>query len=482
MAKVTVTTDELYRIYRRSKSLKYPYDLMTSRIEQGDLYFALQRESNQGIRGFLRKSWKFMEFYLPFLPRLFFSLLRGLNINLHYWVDGNTYAKEAIKKANYAVIDDSRMKNGSKLLLVENTEDTLIGLAALHRKKLNNRLVGITGSCGKTTTKELINSVLSTKYSVVSTTGTQNRIIQCSQSILKMDKSTDIGVIEMAGGTGMASLKQKCLVVKPNCGIITSIGKAHLQYYNSVDGVAEEKEKLFEYLVSTNGHIFKNLNDSRVANMATDYSNITTYGSIEEADIYGKVISTFPFLVIRWYPSKRSRREYYDIITKLYGDYNLDNILSAISVGLHFDVPPRSINEAIQEYETKHLRSQVKKQGTNTIIFDSYNANPTSMRAALRNFEKMDAVKKVVIIGDMLELGNSSIEEHRKLILFLKNLNFDATFFIGKEFMKVRENGFGWYFSNVRTARHFFYKQNFQNTHILLKASRGIAVERIINH
>jgi UDP-N-acetylmuramoyl-tripeptide--D-alanyl-D-alanine ligase len=346
---------------------------------------------------------------------------------------------------------------------------------------VNTQFIGITGSCGKTTTKELTKFILSKKYSTESTTGTWNTFYTIAHHLLNFNESTDLAIIEMGIGSP-GQIKKYCEMVQPHCGLITCIGKAHLQGLKSIEGVLKAKGELFEYLISVNGHIFKNINDSRIASLAINYKNITTYGRTKDADICGEIISTFPFLKIKWYPPTKTRAEYYNVSTKLFGEYNLDNILSAISVALYFDVPPKLINEAIQEYETIDLRSQIKKYGTNTIYFDCYNANPTSMRASLINFAKMNVDKKVAIIGDMLELGNSSIQEHSDMISFVKKLNFDLTVFVGKEFMKARDNNFSLCFSNVRTARKWFYKQKFINTHIILKASRGIAIEKIINN
>jgi UDP-N-acetylmuramoyl-tripeptide--D-alanyl-D-alanine ligase len=401
---------------------------------------------------------------------------------LFYSKHGNSYAKWCLGKgAAYAVIDDVRMKQGPEYLVVEDSNAALNSLAVVHRNQVDTQFIAVTGSCGKTTTKELTKAVLSSKYSAEATIGNKNAHSFIPAAILNFEQSADFAVIEM-GIASSGQIRRYCEMVKPHCGLITCIGKAHLQGLKSIEGVLKAKGELFEYLISVNGHIFKNINDSRIASLAINYKNITTYGRTKDADICGEIISTFPFLKIKWYPPTKTRAEYYNVSTKLFGEYNLDNILSAISVALYFDVPPKLINEAIQEYETIDLRSQIKKYGTNTIYFDCYNANPTSMRASLINFAKMNVDKKVAIIGDMLELGNSSIQEHSDMISFVKKLNFDLTVFVGKEFMKARDNNFSLCFSNVRTARKWFYKQKFINTHIILKASRGIAIEKIINN
>jgi UDP-N-acetylmuramoyl-tripeptide--D-alanyl-D-alanine ligase len=479
MENVSEKIDELYQIYKKSKSVKLPIDLAANRIDPGDLYFTWDVASRKRIRRVIINCLRFMEFYMPFLLKLVISILKRYKDNLSIY-GGNAYAKKALKMgANYAVIDNKLAKKGNKFLLVNNVRDTLINLAVLNRNKVNTQFIGITGSCGKSTTTKLINTVLSTKYSSEFEVN-KNCIPVLPQNILNFNEGTDIGVIEMAA-VSIGQIKELCEMVQPHCGLITCIGKAHLKGFKSIEGVLKGKGELFDYLISVNGHIFKNLNDSRIAGLANNYKNITTFGSMKDADICGEIINTFPFLTIKWYPSKKSKTEYYHMHTKLFGEYNLDNILAAISVGLYFEVPPKSINEAIYEYETINLRSQEKKIETNTIILDSYNANPTSMKAALLNFDKMPSYKKVAIIGDMLELGNLSVQEHRNMIFFIKNLNFDVTAFIGKKFRKARNHDFGLYFSNLKTARKWFKKQNFKNAHILLKGSRGIAVEKIVN-
>ena len=480
MAEVPVQIEEIYKIFKQSKNVRLPFNLAYNNIDPGDLYFTLDIRSRKGIRGILINSLRFVEYYLPSLLNPCIPFLKKYKNSIFIY-GGNAYAKDAIKKgANYAVIDSKLARKGDKFLLVNNARDTLIDLVVLNRNNVNTQFIGITGSCGKTTTKELTKFILSRKYSTESTPGTSNSFYTIAYSLLNFNESTDMAVVEM-GVDYPGQIKKYCELVQPQCGLITCIGKAHLQGLNSVEGVLKEKGELFEYLISVNGHIFKNTNDSRIAGLAKNYKNITTYGRAKDANIYGEIISASPFLKIKWYPPTKTRTECYNVSTKLFGEYNLDNLLAAITVALHYDVPPKLINEAIQEYETIKLRSQIKNIGTNTIIFDCYNANPTSMRVALINFAKMNADKKVLLIGDMLELGNSSNQEHRDIISYIKQLDFDLTVFIGKEFIKARDHNFGLYFSNVSTAKKWVSKQKFKNTHMLLKASRGIAIEKIVD-
>jgi UDP-N-acetylmuramoyl-tripeptide--D-alanyl-D-alanine ligase len=481
MTEVSGQINKLYQIYKKSKNVKLPYDLAANRIIPGDLYFTLDLRAKKGIKGALVNNLRFVESNMPILLKPGIPLLKKYKENLFIF-GGNAYAKKAIKMgANYAVIDEKFAKKGNNFLLVDNALSTLVKLAAHNRDIVNTQFIAITGSCGKTTTKELTKFILSKTYFTESTPGNLNHSFLIAQSLLNFDKRADLAVIEM-GIKSPGQIKSMCQMVKPHCGLITCIGKAHLQGLESIEGVSKAKGELFEYLTSVNGHIFKNISDSRVANLAKNYKNITTFGRTKDADICGEIISTFPFLKIKWYPPTKSKAEYYNVSTKLFGEYNLDNILAAISVALHYDVPLKLINEAIKEYETINLRSQIKDYETNKITFDCYNSNPTSMKAALINFAKINVDKKVAIIGDMLELGHSSIQEHRDMISFVKGFNFDLTVFVGKEFMKAKDNNFGMYLSSVKTARKWFNKQKFRNTHILLKASRGIALERIIRY
>jgi UDP-N-acetylmuramoyl-tripeptide--D-alanyl-D-alanine ligase len=480
MGNVPVEMDEIYRVYKNSKSVKLPSDAETNKIEPGDLYFAWKLFNDPSNLGFLMKNWRNMELYTPLLLKPIIALLKKYTNYSTYVVDGNAYAKKAIKMgANYAIIDDTRIKNNYRYLFTKNTRAMVCDLVAFHRKKVNIPFVGITGTCGKTTTKELIKSVLSAKYTVESNMGNLNSPPLLFKEILNFAKNTELGIIELAGNS-FYNFKRLCEIVQPHCGLITCIGKGHLDWFKSIEGVLKIKRGLFDYISSVKGHIFKNLNDSKIANLVNDYKHTTTYGSINDADVYGQIVDTSPFLTIKWHPSKNSRQEYFQVTTKLYGHYNLDNILSAIAVGLYYDIPPKLINEAIQEYETINLRSQIQKIGTNSFILDSGSATPTSMIAALNSFYDMNVEKKIAILGDIAYLGKWSIQEHHDIIIYTKNLNFDITVFVGKEFQKARDHDFGLYFANPKTARKWLKEQNIKNSHILLKSSRPVGIERII--
>ena len=299
MAEAPVPIDELYRIYKQSKKIILPHAIGSNRIEPGGLYFALNDKSHgKGIKKSLKRCFLFMDSNIPFIRnpvRSFFNKDKWS----FYPSYGNAYAKECLKKgAAYAVIDDIRMKKGPKYILVEDTNNALTTLAAVHRKKVDTQFIAVTGSCGKTTTKELTTFILSKKYSIGSTPGNANDLFFIARSLLNFNENTDLGVIEMGIGS-FGQIKKMCEIVQPHCGLITCIGKAHLQSFKSIEGVSKAKGELFEYLISANGHIFKNINDLRVANLARNYENITTYGRTKDADIYGEIISTNPFLKIK---------------------------------------------------------------------------------------------------------------------------------------------------------------------------------------
>jgi len=484
MSTPDISIDDLYRIYKESKAVKTPRDFEQDNVAPGDLYVAwrMRYSSPGGIVSVLEDIWCFLEYYSPFLLKPIRHFIDKYNDVSGFMVDWNATAQAALRRgAHVAVVDDRRARRaGTNCILVEDSRATLKSLAVHHRRHMDTTFIGITGSCGKTTTKELVHSVLGAQYRVECTQDTFNTPLYAQKTLLNLDEATELGVMEMGADT-FGQLQENCEVVQPSCGLITCIGKAHLENFDSIEGVLTAKTELFDYLRSTGGHIFKNLNDSRLAPLLQDYERVTTYGSAEDADVRGTVVGTSPSLTIRWYPSRRSNQEHFDVATKLFGEYNLDNVLAAIAAGLHFDVPPASINESLQECETLALRSQTTTLGTNTVIQDTYNANPTSMRAALDNFSHLETAGKVAILGDMLELGRASRQEHRDLISYAKQVECDQVVFVGKEFTQARDASFGRYFRNVRQARRWLVAQHWTDTHILLKASRGIALERLMS-
>ncbi len=411
---------------------------------------------------------------------LFFAL-KGPNFN------GNVYAAEALEKgASFVVIDDEAyyQENDERYLLVKNGLEALQKLATHHRKKIKADVIAITGSNGKTTTKELIHAVLSTTYKTQSTKGNLNNHIGVPLTLLSLEKGVKKVVIEM-GANGSGDINALCSIALPSCGLITNIGKAHLEGFGSLKGVIRAKEELFDYLEASEGKVFLNMNDNHVAKIGYFIQNATTYGNNRWFDTYGNVISLDPYLKIFWEPKGAKKNTYEDLIeiqTKLVGKYNLDNILAAITIGKYFNVEPAKIKEAIETYEPNNNRSQIIQKGSNTIIMDAYNANPTSMTAALDNFEATNADKKMVILGDMLELGKHSEKEHKAIVAKLEKMKLDQIALVGTEFSKVAvgKNGHFKVFGSIEDLKNWHDQLNLDNTHVLVKGSRGISLEKII--
>jgi len=412
-------------------------------------------------------------------PGNLFFALKGGN------TDGNSFAYNALQSgARYVVIDRPEFdKQNGQYLLVPDALTALQDLALHHRKQLRIPVIAITGSNGKTTTKELVSAVLSTTYQTLATKGNLNNHIGVPLTLLSITPQTQIAVIEM-GANRQGDINQLCSFALPNFGLITNIGKAHLEGFGGVEGVKKGKGELFEYLEGAEGRAFVNLNDPNVAELAYYLHKVTTYGSVKRAKVYAETLGTHPFLHIRWHLPNPSDQEtsppYLDLNTHLTGTYNADNVLAAIAVGMHFKVLPADIVTAITSYIPQNNRSQIVRNGSNTYLLDAYNANPTSMNHALRNFEAMPANQKVAIIGDMLELGEFSTSEHQGIVSLLKTLSFNGVVLIGPEFGKVCSGSGFLHFNTAAEAKEWFQTQHFEQTHILLKGSRGMALEKIL--
>ena len=405
--------------------------------------------------------------------QIFFAL-KGNNFN------GNQYAEKALKKgASHVVIDDKNYRlDDDRCIVVKDSLVALQDLATHHTKKLKIPIIAITGSNGKTTTKELVHAVLSTTYKTFATKGNLNNHIGVPLSILSIQPEHEVAIIEM-GANHIDEINQLCNIAQPVFGLITNIGKAHLKGFGSEKGIQQAKGELFEYLDANNGHLFVNMNDFKVAEVAYFMKRVTTYGIGKFFNINGKAHVINPYLEVNWMPSNDEKLEEPLLLqTKLIGAYNLDNVLAAISVGRKLDVPPAQIKKGIESYVPKNNRSQVVKHGSNTIILDAYNANPSSMNAALSNLDLIDSKKKVVILGDMLELGKYSAEEHEQIVKAAEDMKLDEIILVGKEFAPYA-NGYK-HFDDSSGAAKWFKKQKFSNTTILVKGSRGIALEKIL--
>lgn len=395
-----------------------------------------------------------------------FIALKGANFN------GNLYAKDAISNgAKYAIVDEKQLSDNINVFYVPDSLDFLQALANFHRKKFNIPLIGITGSNGKTTSKELINGVLSEKYKTLCTIGNLNNHIGVPLTLLSLDSTHEIAIIEM-GANKPGDIQELVDIAEPNFGIITNIGKAHLEGFRTMEGVIKTKTELNNFINQRNGSIIYNSDDNIISKECYLNQNKLAYGTNAEAKVKGKLIELNPFVVLKW---EYDNYESPEIQTKLVGSYNFYNFLAAISFGVHFDVPFEQINKAIESYTPTNNRSQVMKTDKNTLIVDCYNANPSSMRSALESFVSNTQLNKIAILGDMLELGTDSITEHLKILEYCRdnNLKFIT---VGKLFKEINESGF----ENIKELESYLADNSISNKSILLKGSRGISLELII--
>jgi UDP-N-acetylmuramoyl-tripeptide--D-alanyl-D-alanine ligase len=389
---------------------------------------------------------------------LFFAL-KGENF------DGNKFAKKALENgAEYAVIDNANYQS-EKTILVEDSLETLQKLANYHRKQLSTPILSLTGSNGKTTTKELINAVLSEKYTTTATQGNLNNHIGVPLTLLSMTPKTEIAVVEM-GANHQKEIEFLCEIAEPNFGYITNFGKAHLEGFGGIEGVIKGKSELYDFLRITNGKAFINTHDEIQIKQA---KGIETIG-FNNASI--PFLEANPFVTVTY---KNTRIE-----SKLIGNYNYNNIAAAIAIGKYFNVSNKHIKAAIQNYIPSNNRSQIIEKGSNKIILDAYNANPSSMKVALENFATLKAHKKIVFLGDMFELGNSSEEEHQNIAELATSLNFEAVYLIGKAFSTTNvKNAF--VYESFETFKNSNNQFQFQEATLLIKGSRGMVLERILD-
>ncbi len=402
-------------------------------------------------------------------PQSLFFALNGANFN------GNTFAEKAINDgAAYAIIDEEKYKLNNQYIVVENVLKTLQQLAVFHRNTLNIPVIGITGTNGKTTTKELLNAVLSQKYKTLATVGNLNNHIGVPLTILSIHKEHEMAIIEM-GANHIGEIGELCQIAKPGFGLITNIGKAHLEGFGSIEGVIQTKIDLYKAIQKINGKIFVNLNNDLLMSLSTDMDKIT-YGTLADAFCKGNIVSAHPFVKIQY-----SGNEVNDEIqTQLVGNYNFENILAAICIGIYFDITQSGIKKAIETYQPDNSRSQVLKTASNTIVLDAYNANPTSLEAAIRNFSEMQSDHKILIIGDMLELGMHSKSEHTRILEIIEESNFQTILLVGPEFSAVCKHPQWHCFPDSEMAREWILKNPIHNAFILVKGSRGIQLEKVL--
>ncbi len=389
--------------------------------------------------------------------------------------DANTFAKEALDLgALYVVIDNESYFIDDRTILVMNSLETLQELSKFHRNYLKLPIVALTGSNGKTTTKELINVVLSKKFKTKATVGNLNNHIGVPLTLLSFTKETEIGIVEM-GANHKKEIEFLCEIAQPDYGYITNFGKAHLEGFGGVQGVIEGKSEMYQYLLKNNKTVFVNLEDPIQIEKSKGIKAFTFGVNKESADLKIKNIEANPFVVIEY--------EDFKVESHLIGLYNANNINAAVSIGKYFNVEDVLIKEAIENYIPANNRSQLLKKGSNEIILDAYNANPSSMAVAITNFLQLENQNKIMILGDMFELGNESHEEHKAIVDSLSDQNKSKCYLIGKSFYENKISNANIQFYETFDAFAAYLKTiEFKDNTILIKGSRGMALERTLDY
>ena len=433
-----MSIEQLYSIYQQYPSVQTD----TRKLQQGDIYFAL----------------------------------KGENFN------GNTFVQKAIEAgAAYAVIDEEQYAVFGKTILVENVLITLQQLAKYHREQFNTLpgerqvpFIAITGSNGKTTTKELVYAVLTATYKTYTTDGNLNNHIGIPLTLLKIKEDAEIVVIEM-GANHQKEIESYCVYAQPTHGIITNCGKAHLEGFGGTEGVKKGKGELFDYLRMNDGVAFVMWDYDYLQEMSKDIPSILKYGTAS-SDIEGRLLKSDPFLEVEIIKGSNTGI----IKTQLVGDYNLPNVLAAVAAGKYFNVPDNKIKEAIENYSPSNSRSQLIEKGTNKIILDAYNANPSSMKLAIENFSRLPAQNKVLMLGGMAELGEESLAEHKTIIDLINQSNWKAVVLVGGDFLQTQHPYFS--FTGAIEAKAWLQAQHFENTHLLIKGSRSMKMEMVLEN
>lgn len=422
--------EELYKIYLKNPSVQTD----TRKLKHGDIYFAL----------------------------------KGANYN------GNAYAKHALESgASYSVVDEDIDGKDSRIIRVDDVLTTLQQLSKFHRLQFDIPFIAITGSNGKTTTKELIHVVLSSKYKTYTTEGNLNNHIGIPLTILKIKKDAEMAVIEM-GANHQKEIEGYCKYALPTHALITNCGKAHLEGFGGVEGVRKGKGELFDFIRMNQGSVFLFNDYDYLIKMAEGINSVKTYGTIQ-ADLVGDVSDDNQFLSV----SVKKGANIDGINTQLVGGYNLPNVLAAVCIGKAFEVPDDKIKSALESYQPSNSRSQLIKKDSNEIILDAYNANPSSMKLAIENFAKMSGNKKILMLGSMAELGDESQHEHQQLIDLIKSYSWNQVVLVGSAFSEIHES-FN-YFSKVDEAKDWFKSQGFTEAQILIKGSRSMQMEKLLD-
>lgn len=422
-------TEALYQLYQQHPSVQTD----TRKLKEGDIFFAL----------------------------------KGPNFN------GNLFAKQALEAgAAYAVIDEAVEGMDDRFILVDDVLSSLQELAGYHRQQFSIPFIAITGSNGKTTTKELVYTVLASHFKTYTTQGNLNNHIGVPLTILSIPVDAEMAVIEM-GANHQKEIAGYCVYTDPTHGIITNCGKAHLEGFGGIEGVRKGKGELYDYIRSHNGTIFRFNDFDYLHEMSKGIEKVIGYGTHEGA-ITGEVMASEPFLEVRI----TKGASFTQVSTQLVGAYNVSNVLCAIAIGKTFGVPDEKIKDAIETYIPSNSRSQMVEKDGNHIILDAYNANPTSMRAAIENFAKLKAPSKVLMLGGMMELGEDSITEHQQIIDLINNYTWQNVVLVGGDFKNTTHNHL--FFTNSTEAANWFKQQNFSGTHFLIKGSRSMQMEKIL--
>jgi UDP-N-acetylmuramoyl-tripeptide--D-alanyl-D-alanine ligase len=396
---------------------------------------------------------------------LFFAL-KGPNFN------GNLFAEKALAAgAAYAVVDEAPAAPNDRIIVVKDALDTLQQLAKFHRQQFNIPFIAITGSNGKTTTKELVSTVLATTYKTYITQGNLNNHIGVPLTILRVKKDAQMAVIEM-GANHQQEIASYCAYTLPTHGIINNVGKAHLEGFGGVEGVRKGKGELYDFLRANNGTAFVMWDYDYLQTMSKGIPAIIKYGT-ETGDVTGQIQQSAPFLSVTI-----SSGNPFTIQTQLVGSYNLPNVLVAVTVGKHFKIADAIIKNAIEQYAPSNSRSQLIEKGDNKFILDAYNANPSSMRAAIENFAAIQANNKVLMLGAMAELGPESLEEHKQIVSLIQQYSWKQVVLVGGDFLKVEHPFISK--ENAVQAGEWFRQQAFKDTYFLVKGSRSMQMEKVL--
>lgn len=401
------------------------------------------------------------------VDQIFFAL-KGENF------DGNEFAQKSIGLgAKIAVIDDPKYHVPGQTFLVKDVLKTLQDLANYHRKQFKIPFIGITGSNGKTTTKELIYQVLKEKYNVLSTIGNLNNHIGVPLTLLRVSKEHDIAIIEM-GANHVQEIEILCRIAEPDYGVITSIGRAHIGEFGSYEAIKNTKAELYQWLSDHNGIIFINEDLDVLKEMIdkTRSKNKVIYGANENLQYSYQYIASDPFVNFSFNGNI--------ISTQLPGAYNFSNFITACTIGQYFEVPTNKIISALSAYQSDNNRSQIVQKDGLTLIMDAYNANPSSMESALANLKNMESAKKGALLGHMLELGKYSLQEHQNIVDLAESLHLDFLILVGTEFEKAEKSSKTLWFNDAQTAQQWWKEQELIDYLVLVKGSRGIKLENVV--